>query len=326
MQKDLVKYKGLASEYPTDNEIFTQFILDNFLVVDQCEVNRIINLNSQINIEDLKLIKTAKGLSLENQNLTGSQLMIKGQIRYELSYYDIDECIYNKSFNEYFCKEITLPLTIKSAASINVIPYIENTNTNIITSNKIQICSSIFLEVNQDTYCKSKFIKCKNSNRFITISGIAMNLPCDMKFFKQSLVKHEISIPDNKPKIKDIMSISAENEVIYSELIKTEKEQSIEGQNLSGYKIIVLIKEKYILTYTTENEACMSHVAHYNQFYYSEFIVVPESIDGIDIEILFKRCKLNITPYIQDICIYKVNDRNVYTYNNILINMEPRCL
>jgi hypothetical protein len=105
-------------------------------------------------------------------------------------------------------------------------------------------------------------------------------MPETVKYFQEVNIIENIEIPCNKPDIETISSLLVSPKVSSARLINTPIALSYEGQNLSGYKLIVDLKIDEKLKYVAALCHQPIHGVHYSDINKSVFVVVPEEIDG----------------------------------------------
>lgn len=136
-------------------------------------------------------------------------------------------------------------------------------------------------------------------------------------FWKQIIINETLEIPEEKPNIETLNSVTVSWEIIRSDVIKTPRtyddfpnlsieRRSLSGMLLSGRKLIIegVLCEK--ISYTADKESQSVHNAH---FYipFSSYIVVPKEIENKDsLEI-----KYQVNACIEDIYLYKVGLRKI---------------
>lgn len=131
--------------------------------------------------------------------------------------------------------------------------------------------------------------------------------------FKQISIDEYLSIPDVNPDIEEINSINAEIEIKNCHVIETPKVTSIEGQILTGYKLIIHGMLKQIIQYTTSEPEQSVHSAHYN-IPFSNFIILPKNYN--------LGCKLDISGDIEDIYYDVINPRCFFKSVSLLLKVK----
>ncbi|WP_024615452.1 hypothetical protein [Clostridium sp. Ade.TY] len=147
------------------------------------------------------------------------------------------------------------------------------------------------------------------------------SLPEEVKYFKEEIINEVLTLPDKKPNmermLKPLVSISVEDK----KLIKTEKGLSNEGQNLTGWKLVVKLRIKEKITYVADRCTQSVHAAHYETIQ-NLFIILPEKIDGELVCDLFKKSKLSITPYVECVEARMLDNRSIHKCVMLLVDVK----
>lgn len=327
--ENMIEYNGIDKNLPDNPTVFTQFNFNKVLCIphQKPDIERIVRLDTKVIIDNYKIIKTPKGTSLEGQTLTGCKLIVQGRIKQLVMYVanERDQSVHSTHFEECFCKFIVLPRNFSRLTSVKVIPYIEDVT---ITDNDERCfceCINIFLDARVCVNCE----KCKQQDCIGLCAkplGISEYLPANPIYFKELIVDDELCIPIVKPDIEGLISITSDIEIISTKVICTESKKSLEGQNLSGCKLIIEYKIKDLLIYTAEKITQPVHSVHYESNLKSTFVVVPCEINGMNIQKLLEECKLKVVPYIEDICATKKDRRHVQRCLTLFIDVVLKCI
>ena len=133
--------------------------------------------------------------------------------------------------------------------------------------------------------------------------------------FKQIIIDDYLNIPDAKPDIEEIDTVSGKINIIKSRVIETSKITSNEGQKLSQYKLIIYGSLGLVIEYTACDVSQSVHSAHYD-IPFSTFIILPDNY------VLGNKC--NLEGVVEDIYYNKVNCRKWFFNSTILINTKIR--
>ena len=163
------------------------------------------------------------------------------------------------------------------------------------------------------------------SNNNVTVSGISDEFPENPKYFTQMMITEIVKIPEEKPDMELLLSVMVEPEIISTKFIDTPCMKSFEGQLLSGKKLIIELKLNQKVTYVADEPTQSVHAAHFEKILRSIFIIVPKMINDIDIERLFKLGKLEVIPYIEDICGEMIDPRTISKCVALLIDASTNC-
>ncbi|WP_373601621.1 hypothetical protein, partial [Paraclostridium bifermentans] len=126
----------------------------------------------------------------------------------------------------------------------------------------------------------------------------SQTLPLEAKYFKEEIINEILEIPKEKPDIENILNTLVWPEIESFKIIETEKGISNEGQNLTGFKLLVKVKLNEKITYVADHCSQPVHAAHFESVK-TMFVVLPEMIDGEKTCVLLNKGKLSIMPYIE---------------------------
>ncbi|MEG0578328.1 MAG: DUF3794 domain-containing protein, partial [Niameybacter sp.] len=113
-------------------------------------------------------------------------------------------------------------------------------------------------------------------------------------------------VPTQKPDIEQITKVWAKPCIVQKKIVKTPKGVSLEGQNITGYKLMVVGDIQYKVEYVA-NEATQSlHTAH-TTIPFCGYIVLPEKFNVNSI--------LTTSIILEDIYSEQVDIRCIY--NNV---------
>lgn len=107
----------------------------------------------------------------------------------------------------------------------------------------------------------------------------------NLSSFKQISREETVSIPNQKPDIEEILNTLVDVVVTDTKVIETIKSISLEGQKLSGFKLIVEGKFNQKVEYIADLPDQPVHAAHF-VVPFSTFIILPENFEmGTPIEV-----------------------------------------
>lgn len=112
----------------------------------------------------------------------------------------------------------------------------------------------------------------------VSYNGISSCQYKDLANFRQLNTDYVFCIPDQKPDIEQIVKVWADACVIDSEVIKTPVGTSLEGQNLTGYKLLVCGEIKLKVEYVACERTQSLHTAH-TVFPFCGYVVLPKDIN-----------------------------------------------
>lgn len=131
--------------------------------------------------------------------------------------------------------------------------------------------------------------------------------------FKQLSIESYLTIPEAKPCIETINTLTGTIDILNSNVIETPKATSIEGQKLTGHKLIVRGLLQLVIEYTALEEKQSVHSAHY-AVPFSTFIILPPHYRV--------GSRLEIEGIVEDIFYRALDIRNFFTNTTALINVK----
>lgn len=145
----------------------------------------------------------------------------------------------------------------------------------------------------------------------IEYSGLADTLPENPTAFKQFSVQETLCLPDAKPDIEQIVKVVAQVVITSTKVIRTPVGESLEGQILTGYKLIVEGEIRQKIEYVADEPTQSVHAAHFNMPF-STFIVLPGTF-SIGTPII-------VTGYIEDIFAEMIDKRCIFKNVTLLLD------
>jgi hypothetical protein len=137
-----------------------------------------------------------------------------------------------------------------------------------------------------------------------------------MEIFKQFSVDENLTIPSVKPDAEDILEVVAEVEITYTNVIKTPIVTSYEGQQLTGWKLIVEGKIKQKISYIADEPTQSVHAAEFD-VPFSTFLVLPKD---------YKECqRINVVGIIEDVFVKLVDKRTIFKNVTLMIKGKTDC-
>lgn len=149
---------------------------------------------------------------------------------------------------------------------------------------------------------------------FVEIIGIDVNcIPEDLSAFKQFNIEETVCIPDAKPDIEQVIKVIAKINITSTRIIKTPIGTSLEGQVLTGWKVIVEGEVDQKVQYVADLPDQPSHAAHFN-IPFSTFVVLPEEfVIGTPV---------TVTPFIEDVFVEQLDNRCIFKNITLLLAVE----
>ncbi|MFR5265288.1 SPOCS domain-containing protein [Clostridium sp.] len=137
--------------------------------------------------------------------------------------------------------------------------------------------------------------------------------PKNVLNFKQINIENIFSIPSVKPDMEQLVKVYATGEIIHHEIVETPVGKSLEGQILTGYKLLVsgdiIMKFEYVALEKTQPV----HTAH-NRFPFCGYIVLPENFNKYSITFP--------TITIEDIYSEKTDSRCIYNTITMMLSAD----
>lgn len=153
------------------------------------------------------------------------------------------------------------------------------------------------------------FSKIKN---LIEYSGLADELPIldNPSCFKQFCFHESVLLPEAKPDVLKIVKVVSEITISDSRVIRTPKATSLEGQKLTGFKLMIDGTLNQKVEYVGETPSQAVHAVHFN-IPFSTFIILPETFKP--------STNVNVIGYIEDISADIFDQRNIFVNATLLI-------
>jgi hypothetical protein len=153
----------------------------------------------------------------------------------------------------------------------------------------------------------------------ISYLGISGSLPTNIEYFKEELFNNIINIPKDRKPIYKITSASVDCKVNSMKLLNTNVQTSNEGQKLSGKKLLVELNLSYRIKYISDSKEKYLYMLKSNVPKVM-YIVLPKTINDIPIEEFFRKKKIVLEPYIEDIYSESRGANKVYIRTLLLLN------
>lgn len=151
-----------------------------------------------------------------------------------------------------------------------------------------------------------------NTNKNIVEGiGVSKNLPPPLLYFTQLSVSEIIKIPESKPDMEQLLSITADIKVISLKIANTPHSTSNEGQNLSGKKLVIELLIIQKIKYVANDPTQSVHVVHFEKIV-STFVVIPKKYCNKPVELILKRNQIEVTFYIEDILGRMIDKKTIF--------------
>jgi len=152
------------------------------------------------------------------------------------------------------------------------------------------------------------------TRKLIEYQGIASPLPSltsPLAPFKQFNVQETLDIPEAKPDIEQVVTVKADLDIVKTTLIKTPSQVvSLEGQKLTGWKLVVEGHIKQVIQYVADEPMQSVHAAHFTVPFSTYVILPPDFEEGTLVD---------IKGYIEDIYAEKLDLRRIFKNITILL-------
>ncbi|MCX7951755.1 MAG: DUF3794 domain-containing protein [Clostridiales bacterium] len=134
--------------------------------------------------------------------------------------------------------------------------------------------------------------------------------------FKQLSVNEILSIPKQKPNAEDILNTIVDVNINSTQVIKTTKGTSVEGQILTGYKLIVEGSLHQKIEYISNEPSQTVHTAEF-EVPFSSFIILPPNY--------IEHSPTNVVAYIEDIYVKLLDRRTIFKNITLRLEAEVMC-
>ena len=147
----------------------------------------------------------------------------------------------------------------------------------------------------------------------IQYMGLSDDIPDSSSIFKQLNVEMIYGLPTAKPDIEQIVKVISELKIKNTHVIKTPVGVSLEGQQLTGWKMVVegCILQK--IQFVADEPEQSVHGAH-AEIPFSTFIVLPEDFT--------LNTPVFVHGYIEDIFVQMTDKRNIFNNITILLTAD----
>lgn len=137
-----------------------------------------------------------------------------------------------------------------------------------------------------------------------TLTSNTVMTPVANSTFKQLHKEEVVKIPPQKPDVEQLLNTLVDIEITNTKVINTITGVSLEGQTLTGYKLIVegILNQK--IEYVADEPEQSVHAAHY-RVPFSTFIVLPSNFDPVNSDI-------EVEGFVEDIFTKLIDKRTVF--------------
>ncbi|AOR24035.1 hypothetical protein [Clostridium taeniosporum] len=145
----------------------------------------------------------------------------------------------------------------------------------------------------------------------------------EIKYFKETSVSDYILLPDKFEDIKKPMNLFSNVCLNSVKLFSSNKLVSNEGQMLNNKILLINYSLKENLKYIGYNTFSNVFFFSFPEILSSCYIVLPDTINNINIEEIVSKNLYNISYYLENIELYCINKRTFYYNITILFNFCP---
>lgn len=148
---------------------------------------------------------------------------------------------------------------------------------------------------------------------FKTSKENVITVSMNISNFKQISIDEYITLPLKNNGIQEINNIKVDVKITKFNTIKTSIAESLEGQGLSGYKVIIHGILAHAIEYTSDTMAQTVHLTEYTS-QFSTYIVLPKNFNFGD--------TIEIDSSIEDIYFKAIDKRSFYVNKTILLTVK----
>lgn len=150
----------------------------------------------------------------------------------------------------------------------------------------------------------------------IEYSGLDNCRKNNLKNFRQINYENTFSIPCQKPDMEQILKVHAETSVLKYAIVETPVGISLEGQEVTGYKLLVSGDIRYRIQYVANEVTQAVHTFH-KTVPFCGYIVLPKNF--------YKGAYINPSALIEDIVVEQIDERCIYSNITILMIADIIC-
>lgn len=154
------------------------------------------------------------------------------------------------------------------------------------------------------------YYTCDHTPKYQNSPTFQLITPLTLSTFKQLCLEYSLEIPDDKPDLEVINTINGHVDLLKTYIIPTPKGTSLDGQTLTGYKLMVHALLKMTVQYTDAQEHSHVYTSYY-ELPFSTFIVLSEKTHPDS--------TFRIDSTVQNISWHLLNNRCFFTCASILM-------
>ena len=138
----------------------------------------------------------------------------------------------------------------------------------------------------------------------------------DMPYFKQVNVDYTFCVPPQKPDIEQIVRVWATPSIKEKKIVNTPKGISLEGQQVTGYKLMVAGDIEYKVQYVANETTQSLHTAH-TTYPFCGYVVLPEKFNP--------NTMIEASVAIEDIYSDQMDLRCIYNNITMMVIVDLSC-
>ncbi|MGL4762159.1 MAG: hypothetical protein ACRCWG_11985 [Sarcina sp.] len=152
----------------------------------------------------------------------------------------------------------------------------------------------------------------KNKN-LIEYIGLSKYFPNNLKIFKKATLKAPITLLDTEPSVNQITKVFLEIQLIETVLIDTATGHSLDGNILTGKKLICYALANYKIYYIS-NEKPQTIQFYNSKLPIVESIVVPTTYK--------QECNIATSIFVDDILCQSSSEKDLFLYSSFVISCD----
>jgi len=150
----------------------------------------------------------------------------------------------------------------------------------------------------------------------VELSGIADNFPIYPKAFSEISIEENVTIPDQKPEIEQVLKVIADIKIISKRIIETPVGKGVSGIVSTGVKLSLegILRQKIL--YVADEPAQSVHAVEFEKLF-SAFIILPKTQTPIPSSLCDQIC---VETFIEDIYIKQIDKRTIFKNITFFLN------
>lgn len=149
--RNLIEYFGIARYLPDEDISFAQINVQDEVtpILNNIYFKEISKVHSKAIINETKVVKTLRGQSLDGVNLTGTKVVVDGEINFKIEYIADNEAQSVHSLNHSipYITSVVVPENLVRAKPVHAEVYIEDVNASQISDKVIFLTSMLLITI-----------------------------------------------------------------------------------------------------------------------------------------------------------------------------------